>query len=60
MRKQISINAYEVEIAPYGGSRVDVRMEVDDYDLSDILGEMNKDDIVRYLEDNGYKVSEED
>lgn len=56
--KNISISAYNVSIEAYSRLYVSLNMDIEESELSDLLNEMEIEDIVSFLEDKGYKIEE--
>lgn len=59
-RKDISVEASEVCVAPISGSLVNVSLSLERDELIGLLDEMEIDDIISFLEDEGYNVTKED
>lgn len=57
MSKTISIEAGSVTVNPAGSFRVNVDLDVEYSDLLQLLDEMEYDDIISFLEDDGYTVT---
>lgn len=56
--KNISISANNVNIEAYSRLYVSLNMDIEESELSDLLNEMEIEDIVSFLEDKGYKIEE--
>lgn len=54
--KNISISANNVNIEAYSRLYVSLNMDIEESELSDLLNEMEIEDIVSFLEDKGYKI----
>lgn len=54
--KNISISANNVNIEAYSRLYVSLNMDIEESELSDLLNEIEIEDIVYFLEDKGYKI----
>ena len=54
--KNISISANNVNIEAYSRLYVSLNIDIEESELSDLLNEMEIEDIVYFLEDKGYKI----
>lgn len=59
-RRDISVEASEVCLTPISGSLVNVNLTLERDELLSLLDEMEIDDVISFLEDEGYNVTKED
>lgn len=59
-RKDISVEASEVSVTPISGNLVNVAITLERGELIGLLDEMEIDDVISFLEDEGYNVIKED
>lgn len=55
--KTVSIDVKSASISPRGLHFFNVDLDVEESELTGLLDEMNKDDIISYLEDKGYTIT---
>lgn len=59
-RRDISVEASEVCVTPISGNLVNVAITLERDELIGLLDEMEIDDVISFLEDEGYKVTKEE
>lgn len=59
-RKDISVEASEVSVTPISGNLVNVATTLERDELIGLLDEMEIDDVISFLEDEGYNVTKDE
>ena len=59
-RRDISVEASEVSVTPMSGSLVNVNLTLERGELIGLLDEKEIDDVISFLEDEGYNVTKGD
>lgn len=59
-RKNISVEASEASVTPISGNLVNVAITLERDELIGLLDDMEIDDVISFLEDEGYNVTKED
>ena len=59
-RKDISVEASEVSVTPISGNLVNVAITLERDELIGLLDEMEIDDVISFLEDEGYNVTKDE
>lgn len=59
-RRDISVEASEVSVCPISGSLVNVNITLERDELISLLDEMEIDDVISFLEDEGYNVTKDE
>lgn len=59
-RRDISVEAPEVCVTPISGSLVNVAITLERDELLSLLDEMEIDDVISFLEDEGYNVTKDE
>lgn len=59
MRKYISVNAFGIDVTPWG-TRIIVDLALENEELISLLDDMEIDNIISFLKDKGYNVTKND